>query len=169
MIESYLGQQNTILWKAFVNSCEDNLSPEVLMVTCKGGKYCTCSHVFGTHVLYAHAHNDQDAHVQNARTPTLHPHTYTHTNTDVMAFSCGPGSPHIGDTSDQKCQHFLDICSPAVWVYSIPRYLLIIPTCHSHTRHTNTHTNWIACATICQQEIAAYWTEQVIHIRACLN
>lgn len=136
MIETYLSQENTVLWKAFANSCEDNLSPEV-KATCNGGKYCTCSHVFAhmdthTHTIskmhmYSNppaynlsANRLMDAHVQNAQTPKLH----THTHTDVRAFSCGPRLPHIGNTSDRKCQHFLDICSPAVWVYSIRRYVL---------------------------------------------
>ena len=148
MIESYLGQQNIFLWKVFVRSCEKNLSPEMVKLTCMGGKYCTCSHVFGTHVcVNTHTHTPTHTHWQWLRRIWTKcsniniTHTHTHTQTQMSwPLTVGHVAPHISDTTDQNSQHFLDICSPAVWVYSILRHLLIICTCYTHTgRQTRLH------------------------------
>lgn len=151
MIESYLGQKSMFLWKAFVNSCEENLSPVRIPLTCTGGKYWTCSHVFSA-CLPTHTH----AHAQWSRcTCRMGNHT-AHS-----AFSCTPCPPHIGDTSNQKCQHFVDICSPTAWVFSVPRYLL---SCSSFppVRQTYTHTDWTACMIHC---CILNWTN---HLYECL-
>lgn len=137
MIESYLGQKSTFLCTAFVISCEDSFS-----LTWSWWLAMVVNTVHACMSL-VHRYTMIKMHVQSVQTLTP-----THTNTDIMAFSCGPGHPHINDTRDQKCQHFPVICSLALWVYTKTlTLLLVIPTCRSHIQtralrqlHMQTHT-----------------------------
>lgn len=153
MIESYLGQ-NTFLWKAFVNSCEENLSPEMVMVTCMGGKYCTCSHVFGTHVC---------THAQWSRctcTKRLNTHvTHTHAQTQMSWPLTVCHVPLISVTLVIKSVSIFLTSAPQQCEYTVHPDTYSLAH-HLHLSSTYTHANWIACTTICQQEI---------YMRACWN
>lgn len=79
-----------------------------------------------------------------------------------MAFSCESGPPsHIGVTSDQKCQHFPDICHPSLVTiypdtYSLAHHShLSFTLSHTRRHHTHRQTNtWnsFCCSTACKQE-----------------
>ena len=101
VMEAYLGQQSAFLWQVFVSSCVENLSHEVVVTICTGGKYCTCTHVWTLTARWRW-------------TLWKHTHRHTHTHTGVVAFSAEPCPPRISDISDQQ---FHDICS-SVWVHS---------------------------------------------------
>lgn len=153
MIESYLGQSSAFLLKVLVNSCEDNLSLEVVVVISEGGKYCPSLHVSGGYVC------TRNRTVSSNCTCNIFRRTYYSHTQIQMSWPLAVGTvPLISVTLlIRSVSVFLDICFPAAWLH-IQILLLIIPTCRWHA-----HTNCSACSTLCQREFAEYWSEQVIY------
>lgn len=164
MIESYLGQENTFLWKVFVNSCEDNLSPKLLVAPGEGGKYCTCSHVF--ECLRMHRHKQSSRHTKFSDTHITH--------TDTWPLAVGQVHPLISVTPVIKSVSIF-LTSASQQCEYVPRYLLSCSSfppvirIHAHKHKLNCLFNNLPTRVCCTLEVNCKGFLEVIQHKASIN